>query len=174
MQSRRGRILPHSALPTCPGPQPAGAFFHRPMLQRPCELVHTSLAQLRVTLMVGNEPNSTGNEMKALMAAIALLCVSSTVLAHDIYTNLRDRNGNPCCGGEDCMPVEATVLPDGNYYLPASGEIIPADMATPSPDDRFHRCTYPHLAPIANEFDRWPAWKSIPETRCFFAPMHST
>ena len=81
--------------------------------------------------------------MKSLMAAIALLCVSSTVLAHDIYTNLRDRNGNPCCGGEDCMPVEATVLPDGNYYLPASGEIIPADMATPSPDDRFHRCTYP-------------------------------
>jgi len=124
--------------------------------------------------MVGNEPNSTGNEMKSLMAAIALLCLSSTVLAHDIYTNLRDRNGNPCCGGEDCMPVEATVLPDGNYYLPASGEIIPADMATPSPDDRFHRCTYPHLAPIANEFDRWSAWKSIPETRCFFAPMHSS
>ena len=113
-------------------------------------------------------------QMKALMATIALLCLSSTVLAHDIYTNLRDRNGNPCCGGEDCMPVEATVLPDGNYYLPASGEIIPADMATPSPDNRFHRCTYPHLAPIANEFDRWPAWKSIPETRCFFAPMHST
>jgi hypothetical protein len=112
--------------------------------------------------------------MKALMATIALLCLSSTILAHDIYTNLRDRDGNPCCGGEDCMPVEATVLPDGNYYLPASGEIIPADMATPSPDDRFHRCTYPHLAPIANEFDRWPAWKSIPETRCFFAPMHST
>jgi hypothetical protein len=124
--------------------------------------------------MVGNELSSTGNEMKALMATIALLCLSSTVLAHDIYTNLRDRNGNPCCGGEDCMPVEAMVLPDGNYYLPASGEIIPADMATPSPDDRFHRCTYPHLAPIANEFDRRPAWKSIPETRCFFAPMHSS
>src|SRR5215467_4880164 len=73
-------------------------------------LVQTSLAQLRVTQIVGNELNSTGDEMKALMAAIALLCVSSTVLAHDIYTNLRDRNGNPCCGGEDCMPVEATVL----------------------------------------------------------------
>ena len=61
------------------------------------------------------------------------------------------------------MPVEATVLPDGNYYLPASREIIPADMATPSPDDRFHCCTYPHLAPIANEFDRWPSWRSINE-----------
>jgi len=114
--------------------------------------------------------------MKELAAAIALLCVSSTVLAHDIYTNLRDRDGNLCCGAEDCMPVEATVLPDGNYYLPRSDEVIPADMAMPSPDDRFHRCTYPllALAPIANEFDRRPAWKSTPQTRCFFAPMHSS
>jgi hypothetical protein len=31
------------------------------------------------------------------------------------------------------------VLPNGNYYLPESNEIIPADKATPSPDDRFHR-----------------------------------
>jgi len=115
-----------------------------------------------------------GAEMKELAAAIALLCVSSTVLAHDIYTNLRDRDGNLCCGAEDCMPVEATVLPDGNYYLPRSDEVIPADMATPSPDDRFHRCTYPLLAPVANEFDRRPAWKSTPQTRCFFAPMHSS
>jgi hypothetical protein len=66
--------------------------------------------------------------MKELAAAIALLCLSSTVLAHDIYSDLRDRNGNLCCNGEDCKPVEATVLPDGNYYLPASNEIIPADM----------------------------------------------
>src|SRR5262249_7194085 len=29
---------------------------------------------------------------------------------------------------------------DGNYYLPATDEVIPADLATPSPDDRFHRC----------------------------------
>jgi len=39
------------------------AFSVGSMLQRQCELVHTSLAQLRVTLMVGNELNSTGNEM---------------------------------------------------------------------------------------------------------------
>ena len=65
-----------------PSPPPAGASSHRPMLQRQCELAHTSLAKLRVTLMVGNELNSTGYEMKALMAAIALICVSSTVLEH--------------------------------------------------------------------------------------------
>jgi hypothetical protein len=76
--------------------------------------------------------------MKALVATIALLCVSSTVLAHDIYSNLRDRDGHLCCGGQDCKPVKVIVLPNGSYYLPASGETIPADMAAPSPDERFH------------------------------------
>ena len=47
-----------------------------------------------------DKADSTGNEMKALMAAIALLWVSSTVLAHDIYSTLRDRDGNLCCGGQ--------------------------------------------------------------------------
>jgi hypothetical protein len=62
--------------------------------------------------------------MKTLVAAIALLCLSSSVLAHDIYTNLRDRDGHLCCGGQDCKPVQPTVLPNGNYYLPETGEII--------------------------------------------------
>jgi hypothetical protein len=56
---------------------------------------------------------------------------------------------------QDCKPVKAVVLPNGNYYLPETGENIPADMATPSPDDRFLHCIYYPLAPIANEFERW-------------------
>ena len=70
-------------------------------------------------------------------------------------------------------PVEATVLPNGSYYLPGTDEVIPAEMATPSPDDRFHHCFY---YPMANEFDPWggPAWEDKPKTRCFFAPMNST
>jgi hypothetical protein len=109
--------------------------------------------------------------MKKLMATMALLCLSSTVLAHDIYSNLRDRDGHLCCGGEDCKPVEAIVLPNGSYYLPKTGETVPADMATPSPDDRFHHCTY---YPVATEFDRrgYPI-DGKPKTRCFFAPMNS-
>ena len=111
--------------------------------------------------------------MKKLVATIALLCLSSTVLAHDIYSDLRDRDGNPCCGGQDCMPVEATVLPDGNYYLPKTDEVIPADMATPSPDDRFHHCYYPMFS-MANESDaNGPVWERKLKTRCFFAPMNS-
>src|SRR5262252_6107296 len=103
----------------------------------------------------------------AFAAAISLGLwsgASNTVLAHDIYSTLRHRDGHLCCGGQDCKPVEATVLPDGNYYLPASGETIPADMATPSPDDRFHHCSY---YPMANEYDRRGAvWESKPKTRC--------
>jgi hypothetical protein len=135
-----------------------------------CEVVHTAIAQLRVTLKVGNKPNGTMVEMKKLLATIALLCLSSTVLAHDIYNTLRDRAGHLCCNGQDCRPVQATVLPDGNYYLPRTDEIIPADMATPSPDDRFHHCSY------YPKFDEWGAsvWENKPKTRCFFAPMHSS
>jgi hypothetical protein len=68
--------------------------------------------------------------MKALVATIALLCLSTSVLAHDIYSNLRDRDGHLCCGGQDCRPVQVTVLPNGSYYLPRTNEIIPADRAT--------------------------------------------
>jgi hypothetical protein len=70
------------------------------------------------------------------------------------------------------MPVEAKVLPNGSYYLPKTNEIIPADMAAPSPDERFHQCIY---YPVASEFDRWggPVWGE-PRTRCFFAPMNSS
>jgi hypothetical protein len=110
--------------------------------------------------------------MKKLLATIALLCLSSAVLAHDIYSNLRDREGHLCCGGEDCKPVEALALPNGNYYLPSTGETIPANMAAPSPDERFHHCTY---YPVANQPEPWggPIWESEPKTRCFFAPMNS-
>ena len=111
--------------------------------------------------------------MKKLVATIALLCVSTSVLAHDIYSNLRDRDGNLCCGGQDCKPVRAIVLPNGSYYLPETGEIIPADMATPSPDDRFHHCSFYPMLPM--QFDGGgPAWESTPKTRCFFAPMNSS
>ena len=117
--------------------------------------------------------DSTGNEMKALMATFALLCVSSAVLAHDIYSNLRDRDGHLCCGGQDCKPAEAVALPDGNYYLPGTDEVIPADVAAPSPDDRFHHCIY-HQVYIGSDPWGYPLWDTTPKTRCFFAPMNSS
>jgi hypothetical protein len=108
-----------------------------------------------------------------VLAGAVTILVSNTVLAHDIYSNLRDRDGHLCCGGQDCKPVEAIGLPDGSYYLPASDETIPADMAAPSPDERFHHCFY---YPMANDFAPWagPVWEDKPKTRCFFAPMNSS
>jgi hypothetical protein len=105
------------------------------------------------------------------LGLVALLCVSNAVLAHDIYGTLRDRDGRLCCTGQDCKPVEATVLPNGSYYLPLTDETIPAEMATPSPDNRFHHCTY---YPVL-KFDPWghPVWESKEKTRCFFAPMNT-
>jgi hypothetical protein len=114
--------------------------------------------------------------MKKLVATIALLCLSSSVLAHDIYTNLRDRDGRFCCNGQDCRPVQVIVLPNGSYYLTTTNEIIPADRATPSPDDRFHQCTYSALSydfePGGGPADGGAVWGEV--TRCFFAPMHSS
>ena len=110
--------------------------------------------------------------MKKLAATIALLCVSNAVLAHDIYSNLRDRHGDLCCGGQDCKPVKALPLPNGSYYLPESDETIPADMASPSPDDRFHRCIYYPLVKVADPWNG-PVFEDKPKTRCFLAPMNS-
>ena len=111
--------------------------------------------------------------MKQLVAAAALFCLPSTVVAHDIYRGFRDQNGHLCCNDKDCKPVHATPLPDGSYYLPASDETIPADMATPSPDDRFHHCT-DYSVYIGSDPWGGPVWETAPKTRCFFAPMNSS
>src|SRR5215471_18046951 len=124
----------------------------------------------RSSFKLANQANKIAGQLSlghwefAARAAIALLCLSSSVLAHDIYTDLHDRDGNLCCGRQDCTPVEVRVLPNGSYFLPRTGETIPADMAMPSPDDRFHHCFY---YPTGYEWER-------PKTRCFFAPMHSS
>ena len=118
------------------------------------------------------KPRDLGRKMKKLVATIVVICLSSTVLAHDIYSNLRGRDGRLCCNGEDCKPVKATVLPNGSYYLPETNEIIPADMATPSPDDRFHHCVDSAIFPLG--FDRGAPVRGAARTRCFFAPMHSS
>jgi hypothetical protein len=115
------------------------------------------------TFLLGDE------SLSALEAAMGI----RAVLAHDIYSNLRDRDGHLCCGGQDCRPVQVTVLPNGSYYLPTTNEIIPADMAAPSPDDRFHQCTYSLMVKDPSRHLE-PVWENETKTRCFFAPMHSS
>ena len=113
------------------------------------------------TFLLGDE------SLSALEAVMGI----RAVLAHDIYSNLRDRDGHLCCNGQDCRPVQVTVLPNGSYYLPRTNEVIPADRATPSPDDRFHQCIYSAVGNDA-EPSGGAVWGEV--TRCFFAPMHSS
>jgi hypothetical protein len=84
--------------------------------------------------------------------------------AHDIYTEMT--KGTPCsrCSGKECGPVEVQVLDQDHYYLPASGETLPSQMARPSPDGRFHRCTYP-----LNEM-----WGGASDPRVIIVPDNST
>jgi hypothetical protein len=164
--------------PTSIGGQPPsplsvqGPLRHLVSVHEKCELAHILIPQVYVTLRVGNKPNGHGVKMKKLVATIALLCLPSTVLAHDIYSDLRDRDGKLCCGGQDCKPVQVTVLPDGSYYLPTTDETIPAHIEAPSPDNRFHHCIYdPWVSAVDPNFG---PWDDKPKTRCFFAPMHSS
>jgi len=100
----------------------------------------------------------------------------SPALGHDIYTRLT--MGTMCarCGGNDCAPVKAepTNTPRRGYWLPASGEFVPVEMARQSPDERFHRCAYPpNLQWRGRGAGQGPeGWIEIgtAATRCFWAP----
>jgi hypothetical protein len=66
---------------------------------------------------------------------------------------------------------------EDGYYIAASGEFIPQSWAVASPDNKFHRCTYP-----VNKYWAGPPeskWKvrthpettdGKPPTRCFWKP----
>ena len=136
--------------------------------------VHAAMALIVIVLltltMAALEVFLSGDEsLSALEAAMGI----RAALGHDIYSNLRDRDGHLCCGGEDCRPVQVTVLPNGSYYLPTTNEIIAAEMAAPSPDDRFHQCTYSLMVKDPSSHLE-PVWEIETKTRCFFAPMHSS
>jgi hypothetical protein len=75
--------------------------------------------------------------------------------------------------GRACQPGDVLVVTRLDRLARSTSganEIIPADRATPSPDDRFHHCTY---SPEATGIE-WDGsfWGEV--TRCFFAPMNSS
>jgi hypothetical protein len=73
--------------------------------------------------------------------------------------------------GMDVFVVEERIVSQWRLQRGRMGPTIPADMAAPSPDERFHHCIYYRMI---NEFDRGgPMWEDKPRTRCFFAPMNS-
>ena len=84
-----------------------------------------------------------------LLTVTLLLAMMLAAGAHDIYEEMTKESQCICGntpdtrGGHLCEPVEAIPIDHNQYYLPASGETIPRNMAAQSPDERFHRCTYP-------------------------------
>ena len=143
--------------------------------------------------------------MKLLRLLIAL-CIATPAQAYDYTADLhrdctkwgldqRGMFGAPLCEAVDVVPLtKAEALARGlqyravgwgkhfpadeeGYFLPSSGEFVPRSWALPSPDDTFHRCTYP-----LNEYWSGPPenkWKVLrnngtadgkPPTRCFWRP----
>src|SRR5262249_61673582 len=103
----------------------------------------------------------------------AAACVWGGARAEDMSSNVGEGEGGPSWGGEICNRGKAVALPHGNYYPPGTAEVFPADVAAPSPDDRFHHCIYHHVY-IGSDPWGYPLWDTTPKTRCFFAPMNSS
>ncbi len=46
------------------------------------------------------------------------------LVAHDLYTNLRDPAGRNCCTDEDCRPANYTLVPGGAVFHPTGHEDV--------------------------------------------------
>jgi len=109
----------------------------------------------------------------AALVATLFAFVTRPARGHDIYTQLT--SGTMCarCGGNECEPVTAEPT-TGGYWLPGSGELIALERARPSPDNRFHRCSYPrNLQWHSRGAGQGPeGWIEVGKTttRCFWAP----
>ena len=53
----------------------------------------------------------------SLVGAVFGAIWSTPVLAHDIYSNLTDKNGKSCCNKHDCRPAHFRVSPEGVSML---------------------------------------------------------
>ena len=95
----------------------------------------------------------------SVAATVSLLAFASPASAHDIYTDVHGRDGQLCCGNNDCSPTKWRVV-EGNYeFLTREGHWIsvPEDRITflPLPGDeasgdthRAHLCyTEPPVGP---------------------------
>lgn len=144
---------------------------------------------------------------RTILAAFAVSLATTAALAYD-YTadlhrdcaewglNQRGMFGAPLCEAVEVTPLtraEATAkglmyravgwgkkfpADEDGYFLPSSGEFIPRSWALPSPDNAFHRCTYP-----LNEYWSGTEWKvrrdngtadGKPHTRCFWRPASTS
>jgi hypothetical protein len=97
---------------------------------------------------------------RALLAAIAVVSISSVAYAHDNWISRGGfrgpQNGEWCCGASDCTVVPSqSVKPSSvGYELQPNQEVVPYKEALPSVDGQYWRCHRPNGT-----------------RRCFFAPI---
>jgi len=109
----------------------------------------------------------------AALLTVLFAFVARPARGHDIYTQLTAGSMCARCGGSECEQVQAEPI-EGGYYLPASDEFIPAARSLASPDERFHRCSYPrNMQWRSRGAGHGPeGWIELGKaaTQCFWAP----
>jgi len=75
----------------------------------------------------------------SVAVAVGLLALTKPAVAHDIYTNTHGRDGQLCCGDNDCSPTQWRVVDKVYQFLSREGHWIsvPEDRITflPLPGD---------------------------------------
>ena len=86
---------------------------------------------------------------------------SVPVVAHSWYTGHLNENGLPCCGDDDCRPLDdGDVLEvGGGYFIQSLALFVPFKRTQPSVDQHFHVCVLKY------------GWAEDNAPRCFFAPV---
>jgi len=101
-----------------------------------------------------------GKRVLAPFVTLACVLIVSPVFAHDNWISRGGfrgpKNGEWCCGANDCFVVAAqSVKPNGvGYELSDRKEVVPYEEALPSTDGQYWRCQRPNGT-----------------RRCFFAPL---
>lgn len=76
--------------------------------------------------------------------AVLLFLMISRASSHDNYSGIHNREGTPCCNGEDCRRIvhedEVRILPEGGYVVKATGELVPEAHVADSPNGEWHIC----------------------------------
>src|SRR5690348_12626188 len=106
---------------------------------------------------------------------LALLLMTTPVLAHDWFTSLKDPvNGNVCCGGSDCKEIPDSML--GTIELTAKGYMVtltPEQIRIIAPGDGYEGTiheliSFDRVQP--SRTGRFAACVVYDKVRCFFAP----
>lgn len=81
--------------------------------------------------------------LATLLAGAGLGQCTPRAWAHDGYEHLRNPvTGASCCDDRDCKPVDVREIGESGSDYTWRGSYFPKRQSQPSPDDRWHVCSY--------------------------------